>query len=51
MSMNAKRLLLWSNGKISDDELTADEVEWLANAVMEAINAKLAGLAQPDTVQ
>jgi hypothetical protein len=49
--MDEVRLMLWMDGKLPDSELTADEVEWLQEAVFNAIVKKTRAAKAPKGVQ
>lgn len=49
--MDEVRLMLWMNGKLPDNELTDDEVEWLQEAVFNAIVKKTKAVKAPKGVQ
>lgn len=48
--MNRQRLNLWFDGKLPDEELTAEEVAWLEEEVFAAIERRLAELRPGDVV-
>jgi hypothetical protein len=39
--MDEERLELWFFGQLSDEELTLDEIEWLEDAVWQAVTDKV----------
>jgi hypothetical protein len=49
--MDEVRLMLWMEGKLPDSELTEDEVEWLVEAVFEAVAKKTNAVKAPKMVQ
>lgn len=39
--MNEQRLEKWFNGKLDDNDLTMEEINWLQEAVFDAVSIKI----------
>ena len=49
--MEETRFLLWSAGKIDDEDLTIEEVRWLEEAVLRALQEKFSAVQSSALVQ
>ena len=49
--MDEVRFMLWSAGKIEDEDLSTDEISWLQEAVFNALQQKVQPLRAPALAQ